>query len=394
MKLRIAAMSTDSGYLMRGADRTIKEIKKYMEPKGHVIDVYGPGSKDGVIKVRCLPRYSPAMRLIDRILNVTRLKHLLFYLPLPIDEFGIFSMSFYAKLIKERKKYDLIWVSTSTPGCVYGKIYSLLTGTPIVVTGHGGKIEKFLMPWRPDGFNAIDIEMAEWFELHKSDISSGIVFMFIRSGANIDLFRPAGKKFSRNELLKMARQTTGKVIERPIILSGSAIAKNKRIDLLIKAVSRMKKGTLIVASDGEEREAIVELGEKMLGRRFIYVGPLKDKELATLHRTCDVCSVPSAYESFGAVAVEAMASGKPVVTTDDVIRRWVVGDAGILLDVTDIEAYSKALEKAYRTRWGSKPRKRAEYFSWKRASEEYEKLFIEVVKKHGKGIHNNPELEW
>ena len=81
------------------------------------------------------------------------------------------------------------------------------------------------------------------------------------------------------------------------------------------------------------------------------------------------------YESFGIVLVEAMASGLPVVATDDPIRREIVGDAGLFVDPTDTDAYAAAIEKALNTDWGNKPRKQAEKFDWDVIAKQYEDLF-------------------
>ena len=58
--------------------------------------------------------------------------------------------------------------------------------------------------------------------------------------------------------------------------------------------------------------------------------------------------------------VEAMASGLPVVATDDPIRREIVGDAGLFVDPTDTNKFANTIEKALNTNWGEKPRKQAE----------------------------------
>ena len=52
--------------------------------------------------------------------------------------------------------------------------------------------------------------------------------------------------------------------------------------------------------------------------RVRFVGSVADEELAALYRACDVFVLPSVtrQEAFGVVQLEAMAAGKPVVSTD------------------------------------------------------------------------------
>ena len=79
------------------------------------------------------------------------------------------------------------------------------------------------------------------------------------------------------------------------------------------------------------------------------------------------------------VYLEAMACGLPVVATDDDLRREIVGDAGILVDPTIVEDYTKALEECAGEDWGNKPRIQAEKFGWDKVSRMYEDLFLKLA---------------
>jgi len=99
------------------------------------------------------------------------------------------------------------------------------------------------------------------------------------------------------------------------------------------------------------------------------------------YRAANIFTLPSwSYEAFGIVYLEAMASGIPVVATDDELRREIVGDAGILVDPTDLDSYANALKKALSIDWGNKPRIQAEKFDWDKIAKKYEKLFENLIK--------------
>ena len=156
-----------------------------------------------------------------------------------------------------------------------------------------------------------------------------------------------------------------------------AFTKEKRHDLIIKAVAKLKDTKLIIAGGGGElKQDIKTLGEKLLGKeRFEIIETTNDK-MPEIYNKANLLVFPTVpWESFGIVLVEAMASGLPVVATDDPIRREIVGDAGLFVDPTDINKFANTIEKALNTAWGEKPRKQAEKFSWDKIALKYEKLF-------------------
>jgi len=153
-------------------------------------------------------------------------------------------------------------------------------------------------------------------------------------------------------------------LRRPIFLSATALVPYKRVHLLIEAVSLLKAGSVIIAGNGPCRDDLLSLaGQSLDADRFRYVGRITSVEdLARLYQLSDVYCFTAQGEPFGNVLLEAMACDKPIVGTDDATRRWIVGDAGILVDVTDRQAFVEALQRAVETDWGDKPRRRAEFF--------------------------------
>jgi glycosyltransferase involved in cell wall biosynthesis len=177
-------------------------------------------------------------------------------------------------------------------------------------------------------------------------------------------------------------QTLKVSVKRPTVLAVGAFTEQKRMDLAIKAVSKLKNVKLLVVSGGGDlKNKIYDLGIKNLGDRFEMISVPYEK-MPDIYRRTDVFTLPSASsEAFGNVLVEAMASGLPVVATDDPIRKEIIGDAGILVDPTNIEEYAKALQKTLNINWGEKPRHQAEKFSWDEIALKYEELFKTLLNK-------------
>jgi glycosyltransferase involved in cell wall biosynthesis len=161
-----------------------------------------------------------------------------------------------------------------------------------------------------------------------------------------------------------------------------AATEQKRLDLVIKAVAKLDNVNLLIASGGGDKIGeIKKMGKETLGERFEMVSVPFEK-MPEIYRCADVFTLPSlSSESFGNVLVEAMASGLPVVATDDPIRREIVGNSGIFVDPTNINEYTKALETALKTNWEDKPRRQAEKFSWDEIANKYEELFKKLTKE-------------
>jgi len=110
------------------------------------------------------------------------------------------------------------------------------------------------------------------------------------------------------------------------------------------------------------------------------IGWRKHAEIVELYREADICVVPSIWqEPFGLVAVEAMASGRPVCASrvgglQDIVLH---GETGFLFEAGDSRALAECLARLLdsadlRTRMGEAGRRRAEAeYDWKRLVERY-----------------------
>ncbi|HWL52844.1 MAG TPA: glycosyltransferase [Chthoniobacteraceae bacterium] len=113
-----------------------------------------------------------------------------------------------------------------------------------------------------------------------------------------------------------------------VILALGRLARNKGYDLLIQGfaevAARVPDATLHLAAGGEacgddERELLKtyrELAASLdLADRVVFSGFIPEEELPDVYRAADLFVLSSRYEPFGMTAVEAMASGTPVVAT-------------------------------------------------------------------------------
>lgn len=105
--------------------------------------------------------------------------------------------------------------------------------------------------------------------------------------------------------------------------------------------------------------------------------------LTKIYNAADILVSPSLYEGFGMTLLEAMACGTPVITSNVTSLPEVAGDAGIIVNPTDVEAIVEVVcrlqnDDAYRKLLIDKGLERVKLFTWENTAEQvaqgYEKL--------------------
>lgn len=261
----------------------------------------------------------------------------------------------YIKLLFSN--YDVIIPTNGRLQVVLARLITWLKGSKMLVSGQSGigLDDRINLYSFPNYFVALSTHALNWAK----SINPLVKSVYIPNGVDIE-------KFKRSDSNKKDSET---------VLSVGAFTNEKRHDLTIKAVSKLKKVKLIiVGGGGEKKEEIEKMGKRLLGNRFNVLS-VKHSKMPDIYKKVDVLAFPTVpWESFGIVLTEAMASNLPVVATSDPIRKEIVGEAGILVDPENTEEYAKALEFALKEKWGNKPRKQAEKFNWENIALEYEEL--------------------
>ncbi len=193
-----------------------------------------------------------------------------------------------------------------------------------------------------------------------------------------------------------ARARLGIDPDAKVIFYVGRFDKRKGIETLVRAVSQSKwladsRLNLIIGggsrpgrSDGIERERIEGIVRELgMSEKTHFPGRIGDKELPVYFAAADVCVVPSHYEPFGLVAVEAMASGTPVIASDVGGLQFTVvsEETGLLAPPKNVEAFASAIDRIigdpqWRDRLGINARKRVEEkFSWSGVASQLKDLY-------------------
>jgi glycosyltransferase involved in cell wall biosynthesis len=117
--------------------------------------------------------------------------------------------------------------------------------------------------------------------------------------------------------------------ERQGILAVGLLYEAKGFDVLLDALARLPDERLTLVGDGPLRGALEAQAERLgISERVDFRGTLPKTEVAELMRRARVVAAPSRFETSGVVAIEALASGAPVVATRVGALPELLGDGG------------------------------------------------------------------
>jgi 1,4-alpha-glucan branching enzyme len=145
---------------------------------------------------------------------------------------------------------------------------------------------------------------------------------------------------------------------------------------------------LLVVGEGYMRSELESLAEQEKVRdRTTFAGFVEDAELVRILKSSDVVAVPSRFEPFGIIALEAMAAGAPVVVSKVGGLAEIVEDSVDGLEVEPdnpgsiAEATVRVLEDGeLAASLAEKGRKRAEAYSWEGAATKTLEVYGEAIK--------------
>jgi rhamnosyl/mannosyltransferase len=178
-------------------------------------------------------------------------------------------------------------------------------------------------------------------------------------GIDVDAWRPSEGVQRRADAIR--RAAAG-----PIVLFAGRHVPYKGVPVLIEAAAPLGV-EVVIAGDGPMRKGWNGLASRQSGpARFSFPGEVDDLELRALLVACDMFVLPSVTraEAFGYVQLEAMACGKPVISTALPTGVPWVNESGLVVPVNDVEALraamaSLAVDPALAARVGARGEARA-----------------------------------
>ena len=214
----------------------------------------------------------------------------------------------------------------------------------------------------------------------------------IPCGTDTTNFRLTSKTQARTKLKLDSREK--------VILYVGRFDERKGIETLVRAFALLKErdlkniklmivgGSSANMPDGAERGRIENIVNELgLKDSTIFVGRIGHDVLPLYYTAADVCVIPSHYEPFGLVAIEAMACGVPVVASNVGGLKFTIipEETGLLVEPKDVEAFAEGIQRIlFDDLWVRKMRKQAsanvnQRISWTGVAIQLSELYRHVL---------------
>ncbi len=243
---------------------------------------------------------------------------------------------------------------------------------------------------------ATQAELAQFQWLYKVDTKNVVV---IPPGVDTSHFYPIPED--------EAKEFIGMPEDKRMILYVGRIEPLKGVDTLIEAAAILRqRGVLVEGCEclaiigGESGEPPEKISEEMARLKGIarklgtddmvtFLGPQDQDNLQYYYSASDIVVVPSHYELFGLVALEAMACGRTVVASETGGLAFLIhdGENGFHVPAADPNALADKLEliikdPGLRARIGENARAYAQGHAWPLIAERVVKLYSEVLRAY------------
>lgn len=278
---------------------------------------------------------------------------------------------------------------------VGGVHYARRTGTPLVASFHTQVAEYvsryhlgFLRQplWRHviNLHNQADLNLCTSHQMQAALRGRGIHDVALWApGVDFERFTPIHRSDAWRARL------SGGHPDATILLYVGRLAPEKTLERLLPVIQRLPNSRLAFVGAGPEAATLRRV---FAGAPVTFIGSLTGQDLAAAYASADIFALPSSTETLGLAAIEAMASGLPVIGADrggipDIVLN---GETGLLFDpdqpATLIRAATiLAADPARRHAMGEAALARARRWSWEESTRGLRAYYELAIQSHGNG---------
>lgn len=202
-------------------------------------------------------------------------------------------------------------------------------------------------------------------------------YVVIYNGIAAENFRNS-RPYERSDLVP---EISGK--DKLLCVIGSLTEQKNYFFMLEVMESLPDNYHVLCLGEGPLKQKIInKVQQKGLQKRVHLLGFRKDA--ARILKTVDVLVIPSLWEGFGLIAVEALASQTPVVVSNVPGLAEVVGDAGIKCSVNNVDEFTRAIKKVtndneYARQLAKLGKKQVNKYDVRKMTKDYLKLYKQLL---------------
>jgi glycosyltransferase involved in cell wall biosynthesis len=417
--LRICLLGYRSNPYSGGQGIYMHYLSKALVDAGHHVDVIS-GEPYPQLDERVKLIKLPGLNLFESDNHVTALRprHLLSY----TDFFEWLSMltggfpepyTFGRRLVQHFREakpdYDIVHDNQSL---CYGVLKLQEDGIPVITTIHhpitsdleialgseeSWKLRLLIKRWHsflrmqkyvvPKLNNLVTVSHASRDDIAKAFGIGRSRLKVVHNGIDTDVFKPIPGIKTNPFRIMVTASADAPLKGLSYLLNSFAALLKKYPQLELTVIGKLNE-------DGDTIKLIDELG---IDKNLRFVSGITTEQIVELYAEAAIVVVPSIYEGFGLPAGEAMACGKPVISTDGGALPEVVGDSGILVPTRNSSAITTAIEDLLvnpekQSQLGDMARSRIlDLFSWKVAARDiismYTNIIDEIDNKEAKERH-------
>ncbi|MFA5033979.1 MAG: glycosyltransferase family 4 protein [bacterium] len=203
----------------------------------------------------------------------------------------------------------------------------------------------------------------------------------IHNGVDLEEFTPDNRDISRQRVLDSYLAGTTDSNSFIMLFVGDLI-KRKGIDLLLNAMKQMPPDIKLLIVGQERISYINKVAEYGMENNIKFIG--FQSNIAKIYKGADILVVPSLYDSFGNVVLEAMACGTPVIVSKFAGSSEIISDGINGLTFDTFEELVEKMELLYKSRdlyksISIKARETAVKYSWTAMATAVEKVYLSML---------------